>query len=205
MLKWAFRILVIGFLTLAIGGLAALLGHSQWLLALALGISAYFLGGFALKTFASRAFLVPFKLKGQVLQGAELRVHGIEPAAAPPQDSYEDDDEDDDEEPATPRAYYRLDVTITPTAPPGKMSHWEPAELLIVPFDSTDNEVDLEGADATGYVEEVEIYDGSRFVEDDPGKYEGPQRLRLLAAVEPGLRQAKFRYYFESFGRFDLP
>lgn len=215
MLKWIFRGLIVGFLTLAGGGLMALLGRGSWWLALALAVALYVIGGWALKTFARRAILGPFKLKGQVLQGAKLRVHRIETAAPPPPDLDDDEDEDDDPEPtveedededeAFQTSYYHLDVTITPTATDTKMSLWEPAELLVVPFDSVDDPEAIASDGGTGYVEGVQLLDGSNWIEDEAGKYAGEQRLKLLVAAPDDLRTAKFRYYFESFGRFELP
>lgn len=223
MLKWIFRAFMVGILSLMCGGALALLGRFTWWLALVLGVVLYVVGGWLLKFLARRAVYVPFKMKGQVLQGAKVRVHAVRPidppepspddtddAAGDPQGlddiSAEDDDEDDSwDDDEVPKLYYRLDLTITPTAPPGKIHLWEPAELLLVRFDSADDPEAIATSGDTGYVEEVEIFEDGQWVEDDPGKYEGERRIRLVVAAPETLRLAKLRYYFESFGRVQLP
>lgn len=226
MLKWIFRAFMVGVLSSMSGGALALAGRFSWWLALVLGIGIYVAGGWLLRFLARRAVYAPLKIKGQVLQGAKLRTHSVRPAD-PPERSPEDDlqatnptteetpnpanaedapdEEEDGWDDEVPKLYYRLDLTITPTAPPGKMRLWEPAELLLVPFDNTDDPEAIATSGDTGYMEEVEIYENGRWVEDEPGKYEGERRVRLLVAAPETLRTTKLRYYFESFGRIQLP
>lgn len=149
-------------------------------------------------------FMMPFKAKGAVLRGASAVVHSVEPAAAPVREEGDEDDEDDEEEPEGARDYFYVDVTVAPRPAEGPFSHWEPGELVLVrpgakaiPDDEDDGEV--------GSVGEVLVWDGESFAEDDPGKYQGEQRLRLHVAVVPGTRRAQFRYYFEIFGDVELP
>jgi len=61
-----------------------------------------------------------------------------------------------------------------------------------------------EGDDA-GEVSALEIEQDGHFLPDEGMKYGGPQRLRFVAAVPPGQRRLRFRYYFEIFGDVALP
>jgi hypothetical protein len=36
-------------------------------------------------------------------------------------------------------------------------------------------------------------------------KFQGPQRLRFVAGVPKGVKEAQFRYYFEQFGSIRIP
>src|SRR5262249_39345629 len=107
--------------------------------------------------------------------------------------------------PPKPRAYYRLDVTITPRPPTGQgFRHWEPGELMLAPADAKVGP-DSDDSDNVGLAS-VEILQDGRFVSDEGMKYLGPQRLRVVFGLEPGAaRRLKCRYYFETFGEFSVP
>jgi len=130
------------------------------------------------------------------------------------------------------RRWYTLDVTVRPAASEGgectPFQHWEPTELELVPidkppmsFDDDDDEYgvcrihntamwvngafrsddDLRYArDRDAEDDEDEFDDGELF-----GKVTGEQRLRLLIGVLPNADTLKFAYYFEQFGRVDVP
>ncbi|HVF09765.1 MAG TPA: hypothetical protein VNA16_03135 [Abditibacteriaceae bacterium] len=153
-----------------------------------------------------RLFLSPFLAKGAVLHDAEVRVRSITPAAAPPREVYGDAT---DLEPgaaieAGPRDWYALDVTITPQESNGDFTLWKPGELVLVSPTAKANDPDDEGS-TLGAVHAVEVWHEGRWQPDDPGKYEGPQRLKLLAWVQPGAHRLRFRYYFEIFGDLEIP
>jgi hypothetical protein len=44
-----------------------------------------------------------------------------------------------------------------------------------------------------------------QFIDDTQGKYEGPQHIQATVAVPPHVRELKFRFYAEQFGRIPLP
>ena len=130
------------------------------------------------------------------------------------------------------RRWYTLDVTVRPAAPEGgectPFQHWEPTELELVhidkspiSFDDDDDEYgacrihttamwvngafrsddDLKSApDGNAEDEDDEFDDGELF-----GKVTGEQRLRLLIGVLPNADTLQFAYYFEQFGRVDVP
>ena len=54
-------------------------------------------------------------------------------------------------------------------------------------------------------VHSVQVWRGGAFQEDEEGEYGGTQRLLLHAGVPRGSRDLKFMYYFNSFGRVELP
>ena len=62
-----------------------------------------------------------------------------------------------------------------------------------------------DGSKEVGTTELVEIWDGSAFVEDDPGKYPGAQRLKVTFAVKPGTTKPWLHYYAETIGQLELP
>ena len=157
------------------------------------------------KVLAGKAFMaaikMPFKAKGAVLRGATATVNSVLPGEPPPRSP---DDEDDDEEgvPHGERRYYWLDVAVTPLAPTGKFTMWEPGDLVLVAPTAKPDDVD----DEESYgVSTVEVWEEDRFVPDEGYKYEGERRLRLLVGVPPAWRAARFRYYFELFGDVRFP
>lgn len=150
-----------------------------------------------------------FEIKSKVLRGATVQVHSVRPTAVPadlvPEEPGDDADEDE-EPPADPRdlAWYEVDATIFPAGDTGTpMTHWDLDDLRLVPFDAP-------AADLDDDVPEAEMH-GLRVVADgepaepDGSKFLGPQRLHFTAGLPKGVRAAKFRYYFEDFGRIELP
>jgi hypothetical protein len=155
------------------------------------------LGKFLIGRMIRKLFLMPFRAKGAVLNGATAQVHSVSPAAAPP----------DAEDSGGPREHYLVEVTITPAASvEGPFSLWEPGELCLVRPESVlrpeSDEPDDE--DNACEVSKIQIENEGQWTDDEGMKYGGPQRLRLTLAVQPGIRGLKFRYYFEEFGMIRL-
>jgi hypothetical protein len=158
-----------------------------------------------------------FKVKSQVLKGANIHVHSVTRAAPPTLPLLESDQKGEAEEdetpdvpapPQGPLAWYCIDLTIEPVADPGPMQHWDVSDLRLIAgnarvpanLDEREEEPDFE-------LHEIEIEDGEqgRFRMAEEGKYAGRQRLRFLVGLPSELREVKFRYYFEEFGRIVLP
>ncbi len=203
MITMIFRLGTIGMLFLAILGTMTLLGSPIWWLALPLAVCVYMICTLVLKKLFATAFMIPFKMKGAVLHGARLTIHAIEPSERPTC-SY-DDGEEAYEDDAALRVYYRLDITIAPTATSTSMTYWEPGELILIPDTVKPNAEIWAELEEAGYVETVEVFDGEQFVPDEDYKYEGTQRLRLLMSVQADCRRARLQYYFEDIGGLDLP
>ena len=107
-------------------------------------------------------------------------------------------------EPEEPREYFEVDLTITPAAS-GEGRVWEPSEFILTTEKLKSLEDLEEGEKTVGSVEDVKIWDGSKFGPDDPGKYPGEQRLKIIFAVKPGTSKAWLHYYSETIGSLDLP
>jgi hypothetical protein len=153
--------------------------------------------------------LLPFKAKGQVLKGATVQVHNIQPTNMP---TLRQDDTDLAEFAAKRSRYhqlkwYSLDVSIAPTQPESAVpfSAWDPRDLLLVApgkkVRRLENLADADACEIHGY----EIYQADRFQFDQVNQHLGSQRLKLLVGVEPGTQQLQFRYYLELFGTIDFP
>jgi hypothetical protein len=171
-------------------------------------LSMKFLGRWFIRWVVHRLFLIPFKAKGAVLRDAGAKVHAIESTLLPPSMQpaivYHADGEKGAEEDklqkALARAYFRLDVTITPQEPTGPFQHWEPGELRLgLPEKKWDEE------DDSCEIKSLEIEQDAQFQADEGYKYAGPRRLRLLIGVLPGVERLTFRYYLEEFGEVTLP
>ncbi len=230
-------LMIVGLVLIALFMVAAVVAWNLWKVWGLVGLFLLLVVClFLLKKLAGRllrsAFLTPFKMKGKVLRGAELSVHGIAPAARPEYEADDDEelDEEDFESPAELAEYQRelaeerreqeaenaryrwlmIDVTITPQeASCDGFSLWEPFELLITdpsvdPAAALDEEAD-DGEIGTLY--DVMIWDDEqqRFGKDECGKYGGPIRLHLHVGVEPGHQRIALRYYFEHIGEISLP
>ncbi len=147
-----------------------------------------------------RLLKAPFRAKGAVLRGATVRVHSAERTEAPAVGSSGEDEAGAADR--GPREHYRIEVTITPRPAEGPFRLWAPGELVLVGPGAKAEEP--EGDDA-GEVSALEIEQDGHFLPDEGMKYGGPQRLRFVAAVPPGQRRLRFRYYFEIFGDVALP
>ena len=149
-----------------------------------------------------------FDTKSRVLHNAEVDVHLVAPSSPPDDLEVYDEDEEPMKLPPNLR-WFSVEVTIFPDANQvGPMSHWDVDDLVLVPFSSNvgeygsdedpdnDDDIRLYG---------VELVENGRGVELDDAKLSGPQRLKFRIAVPPMVDVLKFRYYFETFGRVELP
>jgi hypothetical protein len=146
-----------------------------------------------------------FRTKSRVLKNATVDVHAVRPVS-PPEDPSPDASCEEGESPPDLN-WYAFDVTIFPDRRShSPMSHWDLDDLLLVPADA---EV-TEEMESLGTCEEFGLHD-LRLVADgdvttpDQSKFHGPQRLRFSAGISKPVREVKFRYYFEAFGRTRLP
>ncbi|MFO1513241.1 MAG: hypothetical protein U1F83_10070 [Verrucomicrobiota bacterium] len=164
-----------------------------------------------------------FGMKAGVLKGATMNVHAIRSVPKPPEpkpekteedaadesdkvsDAGEENEEEDDEKPKeveTPKDYVEVDVTITPKGDSDD-SVWEPTELMLT-SEKIKSLADLEDKEV-GTTHSVEIWNGTAFGPDDPGKYPGEQRLKIIFAVKLGAKEAWLHYYNEPIGQLKLP
>ena len=162
-----------------------------------------------------------FEVKSQVLRDAEIDLHSVVPVARPASfDSNCDDDDDecdeDGEEPVAKPAttvkpaanFYSVDVTIKPKPATGPMHAWDLSDLRLVSYDTPQRSLkDMEDADEGESYDfhDVKVMQGGEFGDDEQGKYEGAQHVRFTIGVPPHVRELKFQYYAEQFGRVQLP
>lgn len=194
------RLIALGVFGLFVAGLVMAARSLPWW-ALGLGFLALIVvGKIVIGNLLGKLLLVPFRAKGAVLKGASILVHRVSSVAGP-------ETAESTEPGARDLAHYLLDVTITPEASDGPFGLWEPGELCLVRPESRlrldSDEADDE--DDACEVTRIQFEDSGQWNDDDGMKYPGAQRLRLNLAVRPGTRELKFRYYFEEFGRIELP
>ena len=150
-----------------------------------------------------KAMLKVFEVKSKVLRGATAQVNSVQPTTAPPV-------KEGEEPPKDPANYYRIDATIKPAPSDGPMQHWDLDDLQLVPFDTPATSLEKmadEGKESVdGYpLCETKVMQDGAFVDDTAGKYQGDQQVQALVAVPPHVRELKFQYYAEQFGRITLP
>lgn len=187
-----------------VGGVLAIKFLPWWAL-LAGAVALVPVSRWLLKRALVGVFTAPFKMKGAVLKGAAAEVHSVVPTDMPA--SEVGAEETNGGGAAATRRFFWLDVTVRPTGRSEGFQHWEPGELQLVKPESRLNPHDSdadEGEDACE-VRRLEVQHEGTFQEDEGWKFPGPQRLRLLLAVQPGVSGLKFRYYFEEFGEVRLP
>lgn len=169
--------------------------------AVAVGVAGLVAVPLAIKLLGGRllgkALRVPFKLKGQPLRDARVRVHAVRRAAPPPPDP-QDDDQDPD-----PREWYVIELTVSPGADPGKFRFWDPTELVLVaPDDDPDDPHDDK---EWGQVARARVWRDGAWAPVDENLEASELRVRLLVGLRPGPpRSLRFRYYLEVFGHLDL-
>jgi len=163
-----------------------------------------------------------FSMKSGALKDATVAVHSIVPVAKPPeQDEDEEDDEEEgeaeedeetaegseaeeeeEEEEEKPKAYYEVDLTVTPKGGSSERV-WEPSEFVLV-SEPVKKLMEIEEK-GVGSMQQVEIWDGVKFGPDDPGKYPGEQRLKLTVSVDLGTSRAWLQYYNLSLAALEFP
>lgn len=213
MFGWILRAIVVGVLFLVLHGAQSLLQAGlPWWGSLGAATVGYFAAAFAVKKLFFRALTAPFKAKGAVLKGAKLVVHSV--SVAPVRERAPalvgagggDESSDEEESPDVPEGWtsYCIDATVTPTLGEGPFACWEPGDLRLVPLDAdTSPDAPSESDDCT--ILRCEVFEDGEFTKDQGMKYEGEKRLRIEACCAPSVRVAKLRYYFEGFGRIELP
>lgn len=164
-----------------------------------------------------------FDTKSRVLRGASVQVHAVRPSTPPAEvlqagNALPPGEDDEEEARAAVDAavaaarnlhWFEVEATIFPATPrPSPMTHWDIDDLRLVPLGAkpiawTDNTAD-DDENEFGLHEILIVADG-RAVSPADSKFEGPQRLRFRVGVPPGLRAAKFQYYFEQFGEVRFP
>jgi len=194
------QILIVFVLVLA-AGLAVAVAYLPWW-GTAFVIAGLLVVGQLMSGYIRALVLTVLKRKGEVLSGATVQVHRVEPVDPP-----RDQDESAEEDPE-PRDFFDIDVTILPLAASGRYRCWETGELRLVPLDAPTpgwrGRVSP-GVD-DGRIHNVLVYGHGSFQPDDHGRHEGPRRLRLLVAVHrDSPRRLGFRYYFQTFGHVLLP
>jgi hypothetical protein len=218
------RLILLVFLVVlvAVGGLAVLLfefwGWKGLIAFPFLVLGLLWLGKLVVSKVIKRFALGLFSMKSRVLRGATIQVHSItlvpEPTETAVDDSTDEPEVEDEEEnepeqkqeeekeSPEPKAYYELDVTITP-GPKGRDGLWEASELMLTsgPVNSLEELEEKE----VGTTHEVLVWDGTKFGDDDPGKYPGEQRLKVTFAAKPGVSKVWLQYYNETIGELSLP
>jgi len=202
------QILLLAVLAVVVGVVAAVKFLPWWgsvLMFLVLIVAVKF----ALKHLLKKLVVLPFKMKGAVLQNASAQIHSIT-AVSPPdpgsrgEDAGETDDVIEPEEAAGPRSFYELDVTIIPRETTGKFTLWEPGDLTLMRPESGIG-VDDETDDGACTIRDLHVEEEGQFKPYEGMKYPGAQRLRMTLGVQEGVTALKFRYYFEAFGEVPLP
>jgi hypothetical protein len=179
------------------------------------------LGRWWIRSFVDRAGEViqgGFDVKSRVLRGATVDVHAVRPAD-PPRELVEwvrsVHEEGDVQERADAiaqvedRAWYQFEVTIFPDPNAGGQTEtWDLDDLRVVPAGAEPPKVfdqeDDDGADESE-LHDLRVIQNGEAVEPDGAKFQGPQRLRFVAGVPKGVKEAQFRYYFEQFGSIRIP
>ena len=218
-------LIVVIALFVIVGGLAVALYHFfSWKGLIAFPfilVAAVWLAKVVISSLVKKFALGLFGMKAGALKDATMNVHSIRSVPKPPEPEPELDEEDsgaigeledakdgeaDDDsepdEPEMPKDYVEVDLTITPKADACN-SVWEPTELMLT-SERIKSLTDLEEKEV-GTTHSVEIWNGTAFGPDDPGKYPGEQRLKIVFAVKPGAREAWLHYYNEPIGQLRLP
>ena len=89
------------------------------------------------------------------------------------------------------------------------MTHWDVSDLCVVdlkapPLSLTPAD-DIADAGEGFHLQDVQVHEDGQLHPDEQGKYQGTQRFTFIVGVPPDLREVKFRYYTEQFGRIVLP
>jgi hypothetical protein len=159
-----------------------------------------------------------FDVKSRVLRGATVDVHAVRPADPPRElvewvrSVHEEGDADERAEARAQvedRAWYQFEVTIfpDPTAA-GPMESWDLDDLRVVPAGSEPRkpfDTDDDGSDEESELHDARVIENGEAAEPDGAKFHGPRRLRFVAGVPKGAKEAQLRYYFEQFGSIRIP
>jgi hypothetical protein len=164
----------------------------------------------AVKYGLKQAFLLPFKVKGQVLKGATVQVHNVQPTPMP---TVKQTTDSHPGAVADQRAryhqlkWYTVDVSIAPqpTASAVPFPAWEPSDLVLVVPGKKVKSLESLADEEVSTIHDYEIYQTNRFQSDGEGKHLGSQRLKFIVGIEPEISTLQFRYYLELFGQVEFP
>jgi hypothetical protein len=161
-----------------------------------------------------------FDVKSRVLRGATVDVHAVRPADPPRElvewarSAHEEGDVNERADAIAQvedRSWYQFEVTIFPDpGAAGQMAHWDLDDLRLVPagvapprmFDAGGGD---EADDGESELHDPRVIQDGVAAEPVDAKFQGPQRLRFVAGVPKGVKEAQFRYYFEQFGSIRIP
>jgi hypothetical protein len=140
-----------------------------------------------------------FDGKSRVLRGATADVHRVR-QADPPRDLGDRDDTPD-------LRWYEVEATVFPDpANAGPMTYWDLNDLRLVPAHASPPTPFNPAGDADEFEpHDLVLVEAGEPVTPVDGKVIGPRRMRFVVGVPPGVPGLQFRYYFEQFGRIDLP
>ncbi len=182
--------------------------HLEWWQAILVSFGTFMLLVYGAKLMVRSAVariknfaLEHFRVKCSPLKGATVDVHAVRILPPAQAIEYEDD-------PMPVKLdWFEIDATIFPAPNAvGPMNDWDIDGLRLVPIDEPDREP-LQAAeigDEIGFAR-IAIVENGAASEPEQSKLHGPQRLRFVAGLPRGIRVWKFRYYFEQFGRVELP
>lgn len=162
-----------------------------------------------------RLFMIPFRMKGKVLQSASTEVQEVRPIEKPalparePNDEASEEANEEREAPGIPveRRYYEIDVTIKPKPNSGAFRLWAPHDLQMLPLRGSamsDNGEACEVLDVKVHPP-ADLSDEERAQFEAGDKFHGPLRLTVVVGAAKDLKSAAFNYYFHKFGRVDFP
>lgn len=160
-----------------------------------------------------------FDVKSRVLRGATVDVHAVHPADPPRElvdwvrSVHEEGDAAERAEATAQvedQAWYQFEVTIFPDPnAAGPMEHWDLDDLRVVPAGAKPRKMfDVEGDEddePESELHDLRVIENGEPVEPEGSKPHGPRRLRFVAGLPKGVKQAQFRYYFEQFGSIRIP
>jgi hypothetical protein len=203
-MKYAFWILV----ALVVIAILAIKYLPWWALILIL-VGGALLLRWGAKVAVKQAFLLPFKAKGKVLQGAQVQVHQVQSVGIPV--LFRDADLGEAEYADRRSRYHQLkwysvDVSILPKAQ-GQVPFpaWEPGEMLLVPPGSRVTDLESLSQMESAEIHDYALYRNNDFAPDHEGKHLGAQRIKYIVGIEPEVKQLQFRYYLERFGQVEFP
>jgi hypothetical protein len=198
--RFPIKILILLLLIPVLAGFIVMVKFLPWWASVVIVIAACGLALLLGKYLLKKLFMTPFKLKGKALSGADVTVHGVTPASLPDLDVK---DSEADSESKSLHWYY-VDATITPKDHSGSFTHWEPGELALVSMAAKSAELEDEEHEVA-QIHDYRIFSEGSFREDEVYKHPGPQRIQFHVGVKPGESILQFRYYFELFGKVDIP
>lgn len=204
-MKWAFWLLVVLVILVILA-----IKYLPWWALIALVVASALLLPWAFKQGMQQLMLLPFKAKGQVLKGATVQVHQVQPTNMPTLRQDADmplAEFADRRERYHQLKWFTVDASIAPSQPDGDVVFpaWEPGELMLVLPGQRVKNLDGLAANAVSEIHNYEIYRTNRFELDPDGKHLGAQRVRFLVGVQPGVQMLQFRYYLELFGEVEFP